>query len=185
MTSTEFVTSATDRANKVLAFDSSGELSVTQELGTVKGNWAASTAYVVRDIIKDYDAVMSSVDHLKGLMDDSGWPEGLTIEENLIEGLDKLQVNRSEFPAITHVDFSARVQTVNKESNEFFYSILKSFHDYTGCPMVINTSFNIRGEPIVNTVEDAIRCFMHTKMDVFASASNYLREVNNSTNIIK
>ena len=104
--------------------------------------------------------------------------KAVTIEENLIEGLDKLQVNRSEFPAITHVDFSARVQTVNKESNEFFYSILKSFHDYTGCPMVINTSFNIRGEPIVNTVEDAIRCFMHTKMDVLLIENFILRKNN-------
>ena len=104
--------------------------------------------------------------------------KAVTIEENLIEGLDKLQVNRSEFPAITHVDFSARVQTVNKESNEFFYSILKSFHDYTGCPMVINTSFNIRGEPIVNTVEDAIRCFMHTKMDVLLIENFILRKSN-------
>ena len=81
-------------------------------------------------------------------------------------GLDKLQQKRSVVPAITHVDYSARVQTVDSDRHPRFAGILKAFHEKTGCPVVINTSFNVRGEPIVNTPEDAYRCFMGTNMDV-------------------
>ncbi len=86
--------------------------------------------------------------------------------ENNLKGFDKLKIKRSEYPAITHVDYSARIQTVNETNNSYFYSVLKSFKKLTGCPMLINTSFNIRGEPIVNSLEDAIRCFMQTNMDI-------------------
>ena len=86
--------------------------------------------------------------------------------ENKLQGLDKLKEIRSTLPAITHVDYSARIQTVGKKNNEFFYSIIKAFKELTGCPVIINTSFNIRGEPIVNTPNDAVRCFMKTNMDV-------------------
>ena len=103
-------------------------------------------------------------------------------KDNLLQGLEKLKIQRSDFPAITHVDYSARVQTVSKTSNEFFYSIIKCFHDYTGCPMVINTSFNIRGEPIVNTVEDAIKCFMHTNMDILLIENFILRKKDQDLN---
>jgi carbamoyltransferase len=81
-------------------------------------------------------------------------------------GLELLHVVRSDVPAITHVDYSARVQTLTKERNGAFYDVVKAFYERTGCPVVINTSFNIRGEPIVNTIEDAYRCFMFTDMDV-------------------
>lgn len=81
------------------------------------------------------------------------------------QGLDKLDVERSVIPAITHVDNSARVHTVNKEVNPFYYGIIKAFHERTGCPVIINTSFNIRGEPIVNTPQDAYRVFKNTDMD--------------------
>jgi len=82
-----------------------------------------------------------------------------------LTGIDKLKVKRSTVPAITHVDHSARIQTVSKERNGTFYDVIKSFYDRTGCPVVINTSFNIRGEPIVCRPEEAYRCFMYTDMD--------------------
>jgi carbamoyltransferase len=80
-------------------------------------------------------------------------------------GLALLGIKRSDIPAVTHVDYSARVQTVNKERFGMFYHVLRAFHEHTGCPVVINTSFNIRGEPIVATPEEAYRCFMFTDMD--------------------
>jgi carbamoyltransferase len=73
--------------------------------------------------------------------------------------------HRSDIPAVTHVDYSARVQTLSEERNGMFYRVVKAFHKTSGCPVVINTSFNIRGEPIVNTPEEAYRCFMYTDMD--------------------
>ena len=82
------------------------------------------------------------------------------------KGLDKLKVNRSVVPAITHVDSSARVQTVDPTRHGRYYKLIKSFESKTGCPVIINTSFNVRGEPIVCTPEDAYRCFMATNMDV-------------------
>ncbi len=80
-------------------------------------------------------------------------------------GIDKLNVVRSEIPAVTHVDYSARVQTVHPETNHRFYRLLSEFEKRTGCPVLVNTSFNVRGEPIVCTPEDAYRCFMRTEMD--------------------
>lgn len=89
----------------------------------------------------------------------------LSQEDKTKKGLEKLSIKRSAIPAVTHVDYSARVHTVNKESNPYFYSIIDEFFKLTGCPVIINTSFNIRGEPIVNSPEDAFRCFMRTNMD--------------------
>ena len=88
-------------------------------------------------------------------------------------GFDKLRVVRSELPAITHVDNSARIQTVSEEANPAYYRMIKKFHEKTGCPVVINTSFNVRGEPIVCTPEEAYTCFMRTNMDVLA-VGNFL-----------
>ncbi|MCL4162392.1 UNVERIFIED_CONTAM: hypothetical protein GTU68_039614, partial [Idotea baltica] len=85
-------------------------------------------------------------------------------EENLF-GIDKLKIKRSNFPAITHVDYSARIQTVHQSTNPEFHSLLKAFFKKTNCPMLVNTSFNVRGEPIVCSPEDAYRCFMRTNMD--------------------
>ena len=81
------------------------------------------------------------------------------------EGLDKLKVVRSEIPAVTHVDYSARLQTVHRETNPRFYALLQAFYQKTGCPVLVNTSFNVRGEPIVCTPQEAYRCFMRTQMD--------------------
>ena len=89
----------------------------------------------------------------------------LTEEQQKLFGVDKLKIRRSELPAITHVDYSARVQTVSTRTNPRFHALLKAFDDLTGCAVLVNTSFNVRGEPIVCTPEDAYRCFMRTEMD--------------------
>lgn len=89
----------------------------------------------------------------------------MTEEEQGLFGIEKLKLNRSEIPAVTHVDYSARLQTVHPETNPRFYKLLDAFDERTHCPLLVNTSFNVRGEPIVNTPEDAYRCFMRTDMD--------------------
>ena len=86
-------------------------------------------------------------------------------------GIEKLNVPRSDIPAVTHVDYSARVQTVRRDVNPLFYDIIRAFDDRTGCPVIINTSFNVRGEPIVCTPDDAYRCFMRTSMDALVLES--------------
>jgi carbamoyltransferase len=86
--------------------------------------------------------------------------------ENSLTGIAKLKSRRSVVPAVTHVDYSARVQTVDAERHGRYYKLLKSFEKQTGSPVIINTSFNVRGEPIVHTPENAYRCFMATNMDV-------------------
>ena len=90
----------------------------------------------------------------------------MTKEEEGLFGIAKLNVSRSDIPAVTHVDYSARVQTVHAETNPRYYALLQCFKQKTGCPVLVNTSFNVRGEPIVCTPEDAYRCFMRTEMDV-------------------
>jgi carbamoyltransferase len=80
-------------------------------------------------------------------------------------GLDRLNQQRSDIPAVTHVDYTARIQTVHHDTNPRFHALLSEFHRQTGCPVLVNTSFNVRGEPIVCTPEDAYRCFMRTEMD--------------------
>ncbi|MBW2713647.1 MAG: hypothetical protein JRC77_07845, partial [Deltaproteobacteria bacterium] len=93
-----------------------------------------------------------------------------------LKGLDRLKEVRSEIPAVTHVDSSARVQTVSEERHPRFARILRAFQKKTGCPVLIKTSFNVRGEPIVNTPEDAYRCFMGTNMDVLVIENFVLRK---------
>jgi carbamoyltransferase len=97
----------------------------------------------------------------------------LNHEDRQLMGLDKLNVMRSEIPAVTHVDFSARIQTVNEKNNKRYYNLLKEFKKQTGCPLLVNTSFNVRGEPIVCTPQDAYTCFMRTEMD-YLVLNNYL-----------
>ncbi|MCI0390239.1 MAG: carbamoyltransferase [Acidobacteria bacterium] len=92
----------------------------------------------------------------------------MTTEEERLWGIDKLNVVRSEIPAVTHVDYSARVQTVRHEVNPLYWEIIEAFRKMTGCPVIVNTSFNVRGEPIVCTPEDSYRCFMRTEMDALA-----------------
>jgi carbamoyltransferase len=89
----------------------------------------------------------------------------MTDEQRKLFGIDKLNIKRSEIPAVTHVDYSARVQTVTKDTNNRYYDLISKFKKKTGCPVIVNTSFNVRGEPIVNTPTDAFNCFMGTELD--------------------
>ncbi len=98
----------------------------------------------------------------------------LTAEDSGLEGIDRLQINRSDIPSVTHVDYSARIQTVHKDTNPRFYRLLKSFYEQTGYGLLVNTSFNIRDEPIVCTPEDAYRCFMGTEMDLLVLGNTVL-----------
>ncbi len=86
-------------------------------------------------------------------------------EEKGLFGISKLNIKRSEIPAVTHVDYSARIQTVRRETNPLYWEIIEAFRQKTGCPVIVNTSFNVRGEPIVCTPADSYRCFMRTEMD--------------------
>ena len=99
-------------------------------------------------------------------------------EQEKLFGIKKLNVKRSEIPAVTHIDYSARIQTVHKETNEKYYKLIRKFKEKTGCPMVVNTSFNIRGEPIVNTPIDAFNCFMGTDLDKLIIGNCYLDKAN-------
>lgn len=94
--------------------------------------------------------------------------------ERALFGIAKLHVARSSIPAVTHVDYSARVQTVHRETNPRFHALLTAFKARTGCPVLVNTSLNVRGEPIACTPEDAFRCFMGTEIDVLAIGNCYL-----------
>ena len=100
----------------------------------------------------------------------------MTSEEQALFGIDKLNVKRSDVPAITHVDYSARIQTVHKETNPRYHALISRFKQSTGCPILINTSFNVRGEPIVCTPEDAFHCFMGTETDVLCVGNCFLRK---------
>jgi len=100
----------------------------------------------------------------------------MTDEENALFGIEKLNVVRSDIPAVTHVDYSARIQTVNVDTNPRYHALLLKFYARTGCPVIINTSFNIRGEPIVCTPEDAFRCFMGTHIESLAIGNCFLRK---------
>jgi carbamoyltransferase len=101
---------------------------------------------------------------------------GMTAEQQQKFGLEKLHIPRSEIPAVTHVDYSARVQTVHRETNPRFHALLDEFEQRTGCPVSVNTSFNVRGEPIVMSPEDAYRCFMRTEMDILVMENCLLRK---------
>ena len=98
----------------------------------------------------------------------------MTNDQKNLFGIDKLNIKRSTIPAVTHVDYSARIQTVNKKTNKIFYDLIKSFKNKTGCPVLVNTSFNVRGEPIVNTPTDAFNCFMGTNLDKLVIGNFYL-----------
>ena len=107
-----------------------------------------------------------------------------TVEENLF-GIDKLNVKRSSIPAITHVDYSARIQTVHQETNPKYYDLIKEFKKNTNCPVLVNTSFNVRGEPIVCSVEDAFNCFMGTNLDILVIENFILFKDEQEKSLIK
>ena len=105
----------------------------------------------------------------------------MTNEENKLFGIDKLNVKRSDIPAVTHVDYSARIQTVHMDTNPKYYKLLENFKKITNCPILVNTSFNVRGEPIVCTIQDAYKCFMGTDLDMLVCGNFILHKDQQST----
>ena len=109
----------------------------------------------------------------------------MTDEQKKLFGIDKLNIKRSEIPAVTHVDYSARVQTVTKNTNNRYYDLISKFKEKTGCPVIVNTSFNVRGEPIVNTPTDAFNCFMGTELDYLVIGNCILDKSRQDPNLKK
>ena len=106
-------------------------------------------------------------------------------QEKKLFGIEKLNIKRSDIPAVTHVDYSARIQTVHEETNKKYHDLIKKFKEKTNCSVIVNTSFNVRGEPIVNTPEDAFNCFMGTKLDNLAIGNCYLVKSEQDKSLIK
>ena len=100
-------------------------------------------------------------------------------------GIEKLNIARSEIPAVTHLDYSARVQTVHRETNPAYHRLVTRFKELTGCPVLVNTSFNVRGEPIVCTPEDAFRCFMGTEIELLVVGNAILRKEDQDPNLAR
>ena len=100
-------------------------------------------------------------------------------------GIEKLNIKRSSIPAITHLDYTARIQTVHKETNIKYYNLLKKFKEITGVPILVNTSFNVRGEPIVCSIEDAFNCFMGTGLDILVCENYILYKENQAQELLK
>ncbi len=109
----------------------------------------------------------------------------MTEKQKKLFGIDKLNIKRSEIPAVTHIDYSARVQTVTKNTNSRYYDLISKFKEKTGCPLVVNTSFNVRGEPIVNTPTDAFNCFMGTELDYLIIGNCILDKLKQDPNLKK
>jgi carbamoyltransferase len=106
----------------------------------------------------------------------TGRRRDMTPVQKALFGIEKLNVPRSDIPAVTHVDYSARIQTVHRDTNPRYHALISAFEHLTGCPVIVNTSFNVRGEPIVCTPEDAFRCFMGTEIEVLAVGNCYVRK---------
>ena len=109
----------------------------------------------------------------------------MTSEEEQLFGIEKLNIKRSDIPAVTHVDYSARIQTVHQETNPRYHALIRKFKEKTGCSVVVNTSFNVRGEPIVCTPEDAFRCFMGTEIELLVVGNSLLRKEEQDQLLIK
>ena len=110
---------------------------------------------------------------------------GMTPEEQQLFGIAKLNIPRSDIPAVTHVDYSARIQTVHKDTNPRYHALISAFEQHTGCPVIVNTSFNVRGEPIVCTPEDAFHCFMGTGVETLAIGNCFLRKQDQDASLAK
>ena len=109
----------------------------------------------------------------------------MTDEEKKFFGIKKLNVIRSNIPAVTHIDYSARIQTVHKETNPKYYKLIQNFKKITNCPIIVNTSFNVRDEPIVCSVQDAYRCFMRTDLDMLVCGNYILYKEKQNTQLVK
>jgi carbamoyltransferase len=134
---------------------------------------------VLREDLPDWFDIDSDSPYMLLVADVSkSHQKSMTEEEKKLFGIEKLNVPRSDIPAVTHVDYSARIQTVHKETNPQYHKLITRFRDKTGCPVVVNTSFNVRGEPIVCTPEDAFRCLMGTEMDMLVIGNTVLKKEN-------
>jgi len=127
-----------------------------------------ASQYFELDADSPYMLVVADVQHKRR--------RAMSEEQAKLFGIDKLNVARSDIPAVTHVDYSARVQTVHAETNPRYHALISAFKRRTGCPVLVNTSFNVRGEPIVGTPEDAFRCFMGTEMETLVIGNCILRK---------
>ncbi len=124
---------------------------------------------VLRERVEDYFEIGTASPYMLLVADvKADRRRAMTAQEEALFGIDKLNVQRSDLPAVTHVDYSARIQTVHRDTNPRFHALISRFAALTGCPVLVNTSFNVRGEPIVCTPEDAFRCFMGTELDMLA-----------------
>jgi carbamoyltransferase len=111
--------------------------------------------------------------------------KSMTDAQKALFGTEKLMIPRSDIPAVTHVDYSARIQTVHKDTNPRYHALISAFKAKTGCPVIVNTSFNVRGEPNVCTPEDSFRCFMGTEIEALAIGNCFLRKQEQDTALKK
>ena len=109
----------------------------------------------------------------------------MNTKQKKLFGINMLNIKRSQIPAVTHVDYSARIQTVTKENNKPYYDLISKFKEKTGCPVLVNTSFNVRGEPIVNSPTDAFKCFMGTELDYIVIGNCILDKSKQNSNLKK
>lgn len=109
----------------------------------------------------------------------------MTKKESNLFGIDKLNISRSQIPAVTHVDYSARIQTVSHNTNPKYHKLIKKFKQLTDCPILVNTSFNIRGEPIVCSPSDAFKCFMGSGLDILVIDNFYLIKEDQNMELLK
>ncbi len=153
----------------------------TQSLLNLKVKFRESFRPFAPSVLREHVADWFSLDGdspymllVAGVREDRRIP--MTPEQEALFGIDKLNVPRSTIPAVTHVDYSARIQTVHHSTNPRYHALIERFHQRTGCPVIVNTSFNVRGEPIVCTPEDAFHCFMGTHMEALAVGNCLLRK---------
>jgi carbamoyltransferase len=132
---------------------------------------------VLRERVSDYFDLDADSPYMLLVADVAGHRRrAMTEEEQQLFGIEKLNIPRSDIPAVTHVDYSARVQTVHRDTNPRYHALISAFEQRTGCPVIVNTSFNVRGEPIVCTPEDAFHCFMGTEIETLAIGNCFLRK---------
>ena len=133
---------------------------------------------IIPDLAHSWDISKDGKTYTFKLRDDAYFHNGrkMTADEEKLFGIEKLNVPRSDIPAVTHIDYSGRIQTVHKETNPAFHDLISSYKGKTGCSVVVNTSFNVRGEPIVCTPEDAWRCFMGSEIEVLVVGNCFLRK---------
>ena len=141
---------------------------------------------VLREDLKDWFDIDEDSPYMLLVADiNSSKKINMTEAQSKLFGIEKLNIKRSEIPAVTHVDYSARIQTVSKETNKRYYDLISEFKKKTGCPLLVNTSFNVRGEPIVNTPTDAFNCFMGTELDYLIIGNCILDKKKQNLNLKK